>query len=83
MSSLLKLSASCVAFVSLFCFVSSANAQVVVLPHGDYDNNFESYLVAAVALTLLAISARHSYRSGQLDHALAWFARRFRSLSDR
>jgi hypothetical protein len=44
--------------VSLFAtgfFISSVAAQVVI-PHGDYDSDFEKYLVAAVSLAALVFA---------------------------
>jgi hypothetical protein len=39
--------------ISLFAaFINSAVAQVVI-PHGDYDSDFEKYLVVAVSLAAL------------------------------
>jgi hypothetical protein len=43
------------AYISLFAagfFVNSAAAQVVI-PHGNYDSEFQKYLVAAVSLAAL------------------------------
>lgn len=37
-------------------FMNSAAAQVVI-PYGQYDSDFEKYLVATVALALLGFSA--------------------------
>jgi hypothetical protein len=44
--------------VSLFAagsFMNSAAAQVVI-PHGDYDSDFEKYLVVAVSLAALVFA---------------------------
>jgi hypothetical protein len=55
-------------------FVSSAKAQVILIPGGDYESEFEKFLVVIISLVLLLVAARYSYRSGQLDFALDWFA---------
>ena len=52
-------------------FVSSAKA---LIPGGDYESEFEKFLVVIISLVLLLVAARYSYRSGQLDFALDWFA---------
>jgi hypothetical protein len=54
--------------------VSSAKAQVILIPGGDYESEFEKFLVVIISLVLLLVAARYSYRSGQLDFALDWFA---------
>lgn len=54
-------------------FVSSADAQVVLIPHGDYENNYEKILIVIVSLALLVFAA---YRGGQLE----WFKRQFRKI---
>ena len=61
-------------------FVSSAKAQVVLIPGGDYESHFEEVLVVIISLVLLLFAARYSYRSGQLDFALDWFAERIRTI---
>jgi hypothetical protein len=38
-------------------FINSAAAQIVVIPHGDYDSDFEKYFVATVSLALLGFAA--------------------------
>ena len=61
-------------------FVSSAKAQVVLIPGGDYESDFEKVLVVIISLVLLLFAARYSYRNGQLDFALNWFAERVRRI---
>jgi hypothetical protein len=60
--------------------VRSAKAQVVLIPGGDYESDFEKVLVVIISLVLLLVAARYSYRSGQLDFALGWFAERVRRI---
>jgi hypothetical protein len=43
----------------------SAVAQVVLIPHGDYENDFEKYLVVIISLVLLCFAAWRYYRSGK------------------
>lgn len=64
-------------------FVSSAKAQVVLIPSGDYESNFEKVLVVIISLVLLLFAARYSYRNGQLDFAVNWFAERVRRIFER
>ena len=45
-----------------------------LIPGGDYESEFEKFLVVIISLVLLLVAARYSYRSGQLDFALDWFA---------
>jgi len=61
-------------------FVSSAKAQVVLLPGGDYESDYEKVLVVIISLVLLLFAARYSYKSGQLDFSLDWFAERVRRI---
>jgi hypothetical protein len=44
-------------------FINSAAAQVVLIPHGDYDNDFEKYLVVIISLVLLCVAVWRYYRS--------------------
>jgi hypothetical protein len=60
--------------------VRSAKAQVVLIPGGDYESDFEKVLVVIISLVLLLVAARYSYRSGQPDFALGWFAERVRRI---
>jgi hypothetical protein len=64
-------------------FVRSAKAQVVLIPSGDYESNFEKFLVVIFSLVLLLFAARYSYRNGQLDFAVNWFAERVRRIFGR
>lgn len=61
-------------------FVNSAEAQVILIPGGGYNNGFERIFVVAISLALLWCAVRYSYRSGQLDFALGWFTKRFRKM---
>lgn len=61
-------------------FVRSAKAQVVLNPGGDYESDFEKVLVVMISLVLLLVAARYSYRNGQLDFAVNWFAERVRRI---
>jgi hypothetical protein len=58
--------------------MNSALAQVVLIPGGDIENEYEKLLVVVVSLVLLWFAVRYSYRSGQLDFALDWFRKIFR-----
>jgi len=44
-------------------FMNSAVAQVVLIPHGDYENDFEKYLVVIISFVLLWFAAWRFYRS--------------------
>jgi hypothetical protein len=44
-------------------FMNSAVAQIVLIPQGDYENDFEKYLVAIISLVLLCFAAWRFYRS--------------------
>jgi hypothetical protein len=51
--------------ISLFAadsFINSAAAQVVI-PHGNYDSDFEKYLVVAVSLAALVFAVWRYWRS--------------------
>jgi hypothetical protein len=48
-------------------FIGSADAQVVLIPHGDYESNFEKLLIVIVSLALLGFAVRQSYKSGQFN----------------
>ena len=53
-------------WISVFAagyFMSSAAAQVVLIPHGDYNNDFEKYLVVTISFVLLCFAAWRYYRS--------------------
>jgi hypothetical protein len=50
--------------ISLVAATNSATAQVVI-PFGDYDSDFEKYLVAAVTLALLCFAVWRYFRSGR------------------
>jgi alkylated DNA repair dioxygenase AlkB len=45
-------------------FMNSAAAQVLI-PHGDYENDFEKYLVVIISLALLCFAAWRYYRRGK------------------
>jgi hypothetical protein len=47
---------------SFFASVTQANAQLII-PHGDYQNNFEKYLVAGITFAALCFAAWRYYRS--------------------
>ena len=47
-----------------FLFIEWVMAQVVLIPHGDFDNDFAKYLVVAVSLILLGF-AMWSYFRGR------------------
>jgi protein-S-isoprenylcysteine O-methyltransferase Ste14 len=52
--------------ITLVCFVVAclhpAAAQVVI-PHGDFDSDFEKYLVATISFVLLCLAAWQFYRN--------------------
>jgi len=43
-------------------FIAAANAQVVI-PHGDFDNDAEKYIVAIISLTLLGVAVWRYHKS--------------------
>ena len=45
--------------------LNSAAAQVVLIPHGDYENDFEKYLVVIVSFELLCFAAWRFYKNGR------------------
>jgi hypothetical protein len=47
----------------LASITSPAHAQVVI-PHGDFDGGFESWIVAAVSFLLLCLAAWRYWRGG-------------------
>jgi hypothetical protein len=52
-------------WISLFVANSIANsavAQVVLIPHGDFENDFEKFLVVIISLVLLCFAAWRFYR---------------------
>jgi hypothetical protein len=57
-------------------FIGSADAQVVLIPHGDYESNFEKILIVVVSLALLGFALRQSYKGGQFD----WFKNQVRKI---
>lgn len=40
-----------------------ARAQVVLIPHGDFENEFEKYLVVTVSFVLLCFAVWRFYRN--------------------
>ena len=46
-------------------FMKSAMAQVVLIPSGTYENDFEKYLVATIAFVLLCFAVWRFFRSRQ------------------
>jgi hypothetical protein len=55
-------------WISLFSasfFVDAAEAQVVLIPHGDIENDFEKFVVVAISLILLGFAAWRFLRSGR------------------
>ena len=60
-------------------FTASADAQVVLIPHGNYESDFEKHLVVIVTLVLFAFAILQSYKNGQLD----WFRRLVRKIFGR
>ena len=59
-------------------FASSADAQVVLIPHGDFENDFEKYVVVIASLMLLGIAVWQYYRGGELDYFKKQFRRMFK-----
>ncbi len=52
-------------WISLFAavsFMNSAAAQVVI-PYGDYENDYEKYLVATISFVVLCFAVWRFYRS--------------------
>ncbi|HEY6753962.1 MAG TPA: hypothetical protein VI077_04505 [Pseudolabrys sp.] len=46
-------------------FSGSAFAQIVLIPHGDFENDFEKYLVVIISLALLGFAAWRFFRGGR------------------
>jgi hypothetical protein len=63
--------------------MTSAKAQIVLIPHGNADGGLETFLVVTVSLALLVFAIMRTYRNGDLDLALNWIARQFRRLFGR
>ena len=47
----------------LFALALHPVAAQVVIPHGDFDSDFEKYLVATISLVLLCLAAWQFYRN--------------------
>jgi multisubunit Na+/H+ antiporter MnhB subunit len=60
--------------------MTSAKAQIVLIPHGDADGGLQTFLVVTISIVLLAFAMMRTYRRGDLDFALRWIARQFRRL---
>ena len=50
--------------LAMFLWANSAAAQVVI-PYGDFDNDFEKYLVVAITLAALAFAVWRYFRKGR------------------
>jgi len=50
---------------SMSSFVNSSKAQIVLIPHGDFNNDFEKLLVVVISLVLLCFAAWRFYRGGR------------------
>ena len=48
----------------VFCLIDKATAQVVI-PYGDFDNEFEKYLVVAVSLAALVFAMWRYFRNNR------------------
>jgi hypothetical protein len=48
--------------VAAACFMKPALAQVVLLPSGNFENDFEKYLVAIITLVLLCFAVWRFFR---------------------
>jgi hypothetical protein len=46
-------------------FAGSAAAQIVLIPHGDFGNDFEKYLVVIISLVLLGFAVWRYVRGGR------------------
>lgn len=64
-------------------FMSSAKAQIVLIPHGGADNGIETFLIVVICLALLGFAVMRTYRGGDLDFALGWIAKQFRRMFKR
>jgi hypothetical protein len=64
-------------------FMTSAKAQIVVIPHGGGDDGLDTLLIVVISLVLLGYAVVRTYRGGDLDFALGWIARQFRRLFGR
>ena len=60
--------------------MTSAKAQIVLIPHGGAGNGIEAFLIVVICLALLGFAVMRTYRGGDLDFALDWIAKQFRSL---
>jgi hypothetical protein len=45
--------------------MNSAAAQVVLIPHGDYENDFEKYFIVIISVVLLCFAVSRYFRSGR------------------
>jgi hypothetical protein len=63
--------------------MTSAKAQIVLIPHGGADNGLETYLIVLICLALLGFAVMRTYRGGDLDFALGWIAKQFRKIFGR
>jgi hypothetical protein len=52
-----------ISLIAAGSLMNAAAAQVVLIPHGDYENDFEKYLVVTVSVVLLCFAAWRYYRS--------------------
>jgi len=60
--------------------MTSAKAQIVLIPHDNAGGSLETFVVVTVSLALLVFAMMRTYRNGDLDLALSWIARQFRRL---
>jgi hypothetical protein len=63
--------------------MTSAKAQIVVIPHGGGDDGLETFLIVVISLALLGFAVVRTYRGGDLYLALDWIAKQFRKMFGR
>ena len=63
--------------------MTSAKAQIVLIPHGGGDDGLETILIVVTSLALLGIAVMRTYRRGDLDLILGRIAKKFQKMFGR